>query len=147
MMVAELSPLELAGRLALALGLAVFVGLAFEEIYKREDRSAPGGVRTFPMLALSGAMLYLIEPRQALAFIAGLIALAIWLHSFLRNVPESNATSLMIPASNLIAYLIGPVALTQPPWVVVTVSVAAVLLLGTREKLHGLIKVSHKTNC
>jgi uncharacterized membrane protein (DUF4010 family) len=141
MMVAELSPLELAGRLALALGLAVFVGLAFEEIYKREDRSAPGGVRTFPMLALSGAMLYLIEPRQALAFIAGLIALAIWLHSFLRNVPESNATSLMIPASNLIAYLIGPVALTQPPWVVVTVSVAAVLLLGTRERLHGLIKV------
>jgi hypothetical protein len=147
MMVAELSPFELAGRLALALGLAVFVGLAFEEIYKREDRSAPGGVRTFPMLALSGAMLYLIEPRQALAFIAGLIALAIWLHSFLRNVPESNTTSLMIPASNLIAYLIGPVALTQPPWVVVTVSVAAVLLLGTREKLHGLIKVSHKTNC
>jgi uncharacterized membrane protein (DUF4010 family) len=141
MMVAELSPFELAGRLALALGLAVFVGLAFEEIYKREDRSAPGGVRTFPMLALSGAMLYLIESRQALAFIAGLIALAIWLHSFLRNVPESNATSLMIPASNLIAYLIGPVALTQPPWVVVTVSVAAVLLLGTREKLHGLIKV------
>jgi uncharacterized membrane protein (DUF4010 family) len=141
MMVAELSPLELAGRLALALGLAVFVGLAFEEIYKREDRSAPGGVRTFPMLALSGAMLYLIEPRQALAFIAGLIALAIWLHSFLRNVPESNATSLMIPASNLVAYLIGPVALTQPPWVVVALSVTAVVLLGTREKLHGLIKV------
>ena len=47
----------------------------------------------------------------------------------------------MIPASNLIAYMIGPVALTQPPWVVVAVSVTAVLLLGTREKLHGLIKV------
>ena len=63
---AELAPLELAGRLALALGLAVFLGLAFEEVYKREERSTPGGVRTFPMLALSGAMLYLIEPRQAL---------------------------------------------------------------------------------
>jgi len=47
----------------------------------------------------------------------------------------------MIPASNLVAYLIGPVALTQPPWVVVAVSVTAVLLLGAREKLHGLIKV------
>ena len=56
--------------------------------------------RTFPMLALSGAMLYLIEPRQALAFIVGLIALAIWLHAFLRNAsPSPNATSLMIPAS------------------------------------------------
>ena len=32
MMVAELAPLELAGRLALALGLAVFLGLAFEEV-------------------------------------------------------------------------------------------------------------------
>ena len=142
MMVTELAPLELAGRLALALGLAVFLGLAFEEVYKREDRSTPGGVRTFPMLALSGAMLYLIEPKQALAFIAGLAALAIWLHAFLCKAPHRpNATSLMIPASNLIAYMIGPVALTQPPWVVVAVSVTAVLLLETREKLHGLIKV------
>lgn len=126
---AELAPLELAGRLALAFGLAVFLGLAFEEVYKREDRSSPGGVRTFPMLAVSSAMLYLIEPQHALAFIAGLLALALWLHAYLRNAPGgSNSTSLMIPVSNLLAYLIGPVALTQPPWMVVAVSVTAVIL-------------------
>src|ERR1700730_13127193 len=126
----DLAPLELFGRLALALGLGVFLGLAFEEAYKREEGSTPGGVRTFPMLALSGAMLYLIEPRQALAFIVGLIALAIWLHAFLRNaLTGPTTTSLMIPASNLVAYLIGPVALAQPPWLVVAVSVTAVLLL------------------
>ena len=85
---AELAPLELAGRLALAFGLAVFLGLAFEEVYKREDRSSPGGVRTFPMLAVSSAMLYLIEPQHALAFIAGLLALALWLHAYLRNAPR-----------------------------------------------------------
>jgi len=44
---AELAPLELAGRLALALGLAVFLGLAFEEVYKREERSTPGGYARF----------------------------------------------------------------------------------------------------
>jgi uncharacterized membrane protein (DUF4010 family) len=136
----ELVPLELAWRLALALGLAVFLGLTFEEVYKREERSIPGGVRTFPMLALAGAMLYLIEPRQALAFMVGLVALAIWLYAFLRQAP-AGAASLMVPASNLIAYLIGPVALAQPPWVVVAASVTAVLLLGTREKLHGLIRI------
>lgn len=38
---AEFAPLELAGRLALALALAVFLGLAFEEVYKREERSSP----------------------------------------------------------------------------------------------------------
>jgi uncharacterized membrane protein (DUF4010 family) len=139
---AELAPLELAGRLALAFGLAVFLGLAFEEVYKRQERSCPGGVRTFPMLAVSGAMLYLIEPQHALAFIFGLLALALWLHAYLRNGPPSpNATSLMIPASNLLAYLIGPVALTQPPWMVVAVSVTAVILLGTREQFHRLIQL------
>ena len=139
---AELVPLELAGRLALAFGLAVFLGLAFEEVYKREDRSSPGGVRTFPMLAVSGAMLYLIEPQHALAFIAGLFALALWLHAYLRNAPPGpNSTSLMIPVSNLLAYLIGPIAFTQPPWMAVAVSVTAVILLGTRERLHRLIEV------
>jgi uncharacterized membrane protein (DUF4010 family) len=139
---ADLAPLELAGRLALALGLAAFIGLAFEEVYKREERSAPGGVRTFPMLALSGAMLYLIEPHQALAFVVGLIALALWLHASLRNAsPGPNTTTLMIPVSNLVAYVLGPIALTQPAWLVVAVSVTAVLLLGTREQLHGLIRV------
>ena len=138
----ELAPVELAGRLALAFGLAVFLGLAFEEVYKREDRSSPGGIRTFPMLAVSGAMLYLVEPEHSLAFIAGLLALALWLDAYLRNAPPGpNSTSLIIPVSSLLAYVIGPVALTQSPWVVVAVSVAAVILLGTRERLHRLIEV------
>jgi uncharacterized membrane protein (DUF4010 family) len=47
----------------------------------------------------------------------------------------------MIPASNLLAYVIGPIVLLQPPWVAVALAVAAVLLLGTRERLHRLIHV------
>jgi hypothetical protein len=47
------------GCLALAfrsvLAVAIFFGLAFEEIYKREDHGKPGGIRTFPILALAGA--------------------------------------------------------------------------------------------
>ena len=137
-----LPPLELAGRLALAVGLAVFMGLAFEETYKTEERSRPGGIRTFPMLAMCGATLYLIEPAYALAFIAGLAALAAWLHAYLRTAPvKPEAPSFMIPASNLLAYVIGAIALMQPPWVAVALTVAAVLLLGTRERLHRLIHI------
>lgn len=47
----------------------------------------------------------------------------------------------MIPTSNLVAYVLGPIAVTQSPWLVIGVSVTAVLLLGTREQLHGLIGV------
>ncbi|MGH6725385.1 MAG: MgtC/SapB family protein [Pseudolabrys sp.] len=138
----ELSPLALAGRLALAVGLAVFMGLAFEETYKTEERSNPGGIRTFPMLAMCGATLYLIEPAHAIAFVAGLVALGAWLHAFLRGATATReAPSFMIPASNLLAYVIGPIALLQPPWVAVAVTVTAVLLLGARERLHRLIHI------
>ena len=137
-----LSPLELAGRLILAVGLAVFLGLAFEEVYKSEERSSPGGIRTFPILAMCGATLYLIEPAHALAFIAGLVGLAAWLHAYLRTASaRREAPSFMIPATNLLAFVIGPIALLQPPWVAVALTVTAVLLLGTREWLHGLIHV------
>jgi uncharacterized membrane protein (DUF4010 family) len=137
-----LSPLELAARLALAFGLAVFMGLAFEETYKTEERSSPGGIRTFPMLTMCGATLYLIEPAHAFAFIAGLVGLAAWLHAFLRSAPtDREAPTFMIPASNMLAYVTGAIALTQPPWVAVALTVAAVLLLGARESLHRLIHV------
>ena len=137
-----LPPLELAGRLATAVALAVFMGLAFEETYKTEERSRPGGIRTFPMLAMCGATLYLIEPAHAFAFIAGLLGLAAWLHAYLRSAPaKPEAPTFMVPASNLLAYVIGAIALMQPPWVAVALAVAAVLLLGTRERLHRLIHV------
>jgi uncharacterized membrane protein (DUF4010 family) len=137
-----LPPFELAGRLAMAVALAVFMGLAFEETYKTEERSRPGGIRTFPMLAMCGATLYLIEPAHAFAFIAGLLGLAAWLHAYLRSAPaKPEAPTFMVPASNLLAYVIGAIALMQPPWVAVALTVAAVLLLGTRERLHRLIHV------
>jgi uncharacterized membrane protein (DUF4010 family) len=141
MTAANLSALDLAGRLALIGALAVFLGLSFEEVYKRDHHANPGGVRTFPLLAVCGAMLYLIEPQHALAFIAGLLVIGMWLQAYIRRAQEdgSAAGTLMIPASNLIAFLIGPIGLTQPPWLVVAIAVAAVLLLGTRERLHQLI--------
>jgi uncharacterized membrane protein (DUF4010 family) len=137
-------PIELAERLALLLALAIFLGLAFEEIYKRDEPTIPGGIRTFPLVGLAGAMLYLVEPRRALAFIAGLLAMGAWLHAFLRieRPPDAEPSrTLVIPVSNLLVYVLGPVVLTQPPWVAVGVTVAAVLVIGTRERMHGFVRM------
>src|SRR5271169_6687473 len=78
-------PIELAERLALLLALAFFLGLAFEETYKRDEPTIPGGIRTFPLVGLAGAMLYLVEPHWVLAFGAGLLAMGAWLYAFLRH--------------------------------------------------------------
>jgi hypothetical protein len=57
-------PIELAERLTLLLALAVFLGLAFEEIYKRDEPAIPSDIRIFPLVGLAGGMLYLIEPQR-----------------------------------------------------------------------------------
>jgi hypothetical protein len=140
-MLDELSPIALAGRLGLAISMAVFMGLAFEGVYKREEHTSPGGIRTFPMLAALGAMLYLIDSQSLLPYVVGLSAVALWLYAHIRIVPDAPDArpSLMIPIANLLAYTFGPVSLAQPPWIVVTTAVAAVLLLEGREALHRLV--------
>ena len=134
--------IELAERLALLIALALFLGLAYEEIYKRGARTVPGGIRTFPLLGLAGAMLHLIEPVRELAFGAGLLAIAAWLYAFLRlEPPPETGRTLVIPIANLLVYALGPIVLTQPPWAAVGVTVAAVLVVGAREQMHGFVRL------
>ena len=141
-MLDQLTPLALAGRLGLAIGMAVFMGLAFEGIYKRDEHTSPGGIRTFPMLAALGAMLYLVDVKSLLPYVAGLAAVALWLYAHLRMVPGAPGArpTLMIPTANLLAYTFGPVVLTRPAWIVVATAVIAVLLLEGREALHRLVQ-------
>jgi uncharacterized membrane protein (DUF4010 family) len=136
-------PIELAERLALLLALAFF-GLTFEEIYKRDEPTIPGGIRTFPLVGLAGAMLYLVEPQRTVAFVADLLALGAWLYAFIRLEQSREGGSggaLVIPVSNLLVYVLGPIVLLQPPWVAVGVTVSAVLVIGTRERMHGFVRL------
>ena len=139
-MIGAHTPLEIAGRLGLALGMAVFMGLALESVYKREPRTAPGGIRTFPLLAILGALLYLIDAPSLLLFAVGLAAVALWLYALLRrpSVQGEGQPTLVVAAANLIAYAFGPVALTQPSWILVAAAVISVLLIESREALHRL---------
>jgi len=89
-------------------------------------------------------MLYLIEPHLFLAFVAGLIAAGAWLFAFLwrgQTLQPSSAVSLVVPITNLLVYALGPIALTQPRWVAVAITVAAVLLIGKREQMHGFARL------
>ena len=74
--------LELLPRIGLAIAMAIFMGLAFEGVYKAETHSCPGGIRTFPMLVVLGTLLYLLEPQSLGALsdrARGGRALALWL--------------------------------------------------------------------
>ena len=90
-MLGELTSIEVAGRLGLALAMAVFLGLAFEGVYKLDRRGNPGGIRTFPLLAMLGALLFLLQPSSLLPFVTGLGAVALW--QFLSDAPVAGATA------------------------------------------------------
>jgi uncharacterized membrane protein (DUF4010 family) len=138
----ELPSIELAGRLGLALAMAVFVGLAFEGVYKLEASGNPGGIRTFPLLATVGSLLYLLQPTSLVPFVVGLAAVGLWQYAHLSGAIRDAGPrpSLMIPTASVLAYAFGPVAITQPPWVIVAAAVAAVVLIESREPLHRLVR-------
>jgi uncharacterized membrane protein (DUF4010 family) len=131
-------------RFLLLLGLGFFFGLAFEEFHAQAGQARPGGVRTFPLLALAGALLYQLDPVRLLPLTAGLVVLGGWLAIYYwRRAAEPDEAGrpnvgLMVPICNVIALLIGPVALAGPAWLAIGATVAAVLLLTARERLHGL---------
>ncbi len=132
--------------LLLLLGLGFFFGLAFEEFHARTDQKRPGGVRSFPLLALTGALLYRLDPAHLVPLSAGLLALSAWLTCYYwRHLDETDAeglpnVGLMVPICNVLAYMLGPVALAEPPWVAIGATVAAVLLLTARQELHGFAR-------
>jgi len=134
-----------AEKFALLLALSFFFGLSFEDFYaKRAER--PGGIRTFPLLALAGAGLYLLQPANGLPFAAGLLVLGAWLYAYYRAAASGKepgaerSASLMVPVCSLLAYILGPVTLLEPAWVAVGYTVAGVLLLWGRQPLHDLAR-------
>jgi uncharacterized membrane protein (DUF4010 family) len=133
-------------QLLLAVALGFFLGLAFEEFHARSNERRPGGIRTFPLLALVGALLFQLDPAHFIPFSVGLLALGAWLTCFYwQHLRETDAegfpnVGLMVPTCNVLAYLLGPVALTEPPWAAVGATVAGVLFLTSRAGLHDLAR-------
>lgn len=131
---------------ALLLGLSFFLGLAFEDFFAQAPRRRPGGIRTFPMLALAGGVLYLLDPSRFIPFAGGLLVVGAWLlvyyRAYVGTADEQGEPNvgIVVPILNIYAYLLGAVALALPPWVAVTMTVVAVLLLTGREQLHALAR-------
>ncbi|MDE1172940.1 MAG: DUF4010 domain-containing protein [Parvibaculaceae bacterium] len=146
---ANLTHLLAPERGALLIALSFFFGLGFEESFAHSRLKPPGGIRTFPLLAICGGLLYALEPVHAFLFAVGLAALALWLGLYYwkrlaLNLAESAEgadrleAGIMAPACNLLAFILGPLCLVAPLWIPIAAAVAGVLFLGERDRLHTL---------
>src|SRR5215472_15862018 len=130
---------------ALLLGLSFFLGLAFEDFFAQSPRRRPGGIRTFPMLALGGGVLYLLDPGRFIPFTAGLLVLGAclvvyyWTYVGAADEQGEPNVGIVVPVLNIHAYVLGAASLALPPWVAVTMTVVAVLLLTGRDELKEIV--------
>ena len=129
--------------LLLLLGLGFFFGLAYEEFYARLNQKRPGGVRTFPLLALTGSPAVsarscasgAVERRAAGAErLAHLLLLAPPGRDRRRRVSQRRPDGADLQRAGFSA---GAGGFAEPPWVAVGATVAAVLLLTARQSCTG----------
>lgn len=136
--VAQHLPPDLAG-LLLALAISLLIGFEREEY--RDDRPGSffGGVRTYPLIGLSGFLLAVAFPASAVPFATGLLVLGALLaisHFTAMKTPHMGITS---EISALLTYGLGGAAAAGFHWLAVATGIIAVLLLHEKERLEGLV--------
>jgi len=128
---------QLAGRLAVALGVGLLLG-AERERRKGDDHDAhraAAGIRTFALVALLGA-LSLTFDGLAVLVLAGAFVAAATLVSYLRSATED--PGLTSEVALFLAFLLGALAIRQP---VLAAGLATVvtIVLAVRSRLHHLV--------
>jgi uncharacterized membrane protein (DUF4010 family) len=129
----------------LTLALSFLIGL--EQRKRREgekgtgDADAPsfGTDRTFSFIGSIGFILYTLSSQNLMLFIIGAVILAILLavfyYSKVRDYKSYGITSILVA---FITYTLGPVIITQPKWLSVSIVVAVLILVERKEYIERI---------
>jgi uncharacterized membrane protein (DUF4010 family) len=137
--------------LAVALGVGFLIGLQREQSASGEapsERPAPGGVRTYPLVALSGALAVLLAPKfgawlVGAGFLSLLVPLALAYADDLRHSRDRGITS---EVAVVLTYFLGCLAtadgvagtLKERLLLCASMAVAVTALLSYKDPLHKL---------
>ncbi len=131
---------ELALRFAIALGLGVLLGLERE----RSKQAGLGfaGVRTFALIALSGALATWLDARMGVSWapLAAFAAVALLVTSSYVLTGLKGEVGITTEVSALLSYLIGVVCMLGELRLAAMLAVASVLVLALKEWLHALAR-------
>jgi uncharacterized membrane protein (DUF4010 family) len=139
--------------LAIALGVGLLIGLQREqsatEASGRESLFL-GGARTYPLIALCGALAMMVGRMVGLWLVAAvLLALLVPIAiAYFDNVRRDRDPRLTAPVTSVLTFLLGAMVMTdgllEPAWhrelVVAGAGVVSAWLLSMKEPLHALVK-------
>ena len=126
-------------KIVLTLFLSFLIGLEREERRAAGLRYSFGGVRTFPLIGLTGYALALLSGDQflPLTFGFGVIGAFLWL-SYKHKLETYNEAGVTTEVSGLITYVIGALVSRDQLWIATTIAVVSMLLLELKEFLENL---------
>jgi uncharacterized membrane protein (DUF4010 family) len=126
-------------KILVVLFLSFLIGLEREERKVGVDHYAFGGVRTFPLIGLTGYSIALLSGTQVLPVILGLVVVAAFLLlSYRHKLASSGLPGITTEMSALTTYLVGALVSYEHFWIATTLSVASALLLELKTALEGL---------
>jgi uncharacterized membrane protein (DUF4010 family) len=126
-------------KILLTLFLCFLLGLEREEHRAAGQRYGFGGVRTFPLIGLTGYAMALLSGAQMLplAIGFGVIGAFLWL-SYQHKLETYNEAGVTTEVSGLVTYVIGALVSREQFWIATTIAVISMLLLELKEFLESL---------
>jgi uncharacterized membrane protein (DUF4010 family) len=122
----------------LSIALSFLIGLGLREYYIEQGRTNYfGSVRTYVFIGMLGFALFQL-PQQSLAYLFGLAALSLFLLTYYRQKLDEGSPGLIGVLTALLTYLIGPLALTNPPWFLILFSVSILFVLSAKQRIRVL---------
>ncbi|MEW5849620.1 MAG: MgtC/SapB family protein [Myxococcota bacterium] len=142
--------LEPFGSLGVALALGLLVGFEREQSAAEKVHPFPGGARTFPLVALLGAVCSMLAERAGyvLVLVVGLALSGFLLLSYWDDVRKERNRGLTSEVAFLLTYVLGALAtsrgLLEPTGhravVLLAVAVVATVILSLKPRLHAFAR-------
>lgn len=137
------SEVDLALAFATALFLGALIGIDRERKQRVEGEASIGGLRTFILIALVGAMAAWLAQTLESPWLFGLIGLgvaAVIVAGYVMQVVQTRTSpGLTTEVAALATYLLGGVALFGRPDVAVAIAIAITAALAWKHPLHGFV--------
>ena len=126
-------------KILLTLFLCFLIGLEREEHRAAGQRYGFGGVRTFPLIGLTGYAMALLSGTQFLPLTFGfaVIGAFLWL-SYKHKLETYDEAGVTTEVSGLVTYVIGALVSRDQIWIATTIAVVSMLLLELKEFMENL---------
>lgn len=137
--IAQYLPPEGAGFL-LTLFLSLMIGLEIEERREQKPSFFFGGIRTYPLIAISGFLLTVLAPGNFIPFTAGLLVLGGLLSIIYWSKVEKETRGFTTEFSALATYVLGGISGVRLYWLAVSAAVTIALLIHMKSWLEAMAK-------